>query len=554
MGQKPPLTALSAFIIWATLGVFGAVGATPHPLAAQVRSRLDLGGNIEVGGEEERYLRVLQIAGVAPLTPWSIQPFSPTQTRLLRVSGSHPWSQRFASDDTASSVRFLRPKARLIGNSAFPFQDGGGPTWAGRGITGEIQAGVFAAWKDVFVQLAPLAFVGQNAAFALAPNGQPSNARFADARFPGAIDAPQRFGDRAYGRLEPGSSSVTLDVFHVLAGISSAPQRWGPAREFPLNIGPNGGGFPEVYLGTSEPINFWLFQGHGRVVYGELGQSSYSADVAGQRKRLGSGLVLTALPRGLPGLEIGGTRFIHRPWSDASNVHALLRPFSGGGNIIGTSAAENDLFENQTASVFARWALPAAKAEFYAEMYREDFFGKFHQAPGSLVEKPDDYSTFTLGFQRVFTSTERMIRVLRGELVNGQVSHQERTERGFAIPLPPYIHTEVTQGHTVNGLLLGSPEAYGGEAWRLGMDEFSPAGRRSITLERSLRFDWLPGTPLDGTLVHPDVIFDVRAEALRFAGKHDYGVTLIPAIDLNRNLVAHHDVFNLTVAVVARGW
>lgn len=547
----PRLNDLRALVVCSLLL---GLSATAHPLDAQVNSRLDLGGSIEVGGEAERYLRVLAIAGLAPLTPWSIQPFSPTQTKRLRLAGSHPWRQRFESADTARGAQLLRPKARLIGNSAFPFQDGGGPTWAGRGITGEVQAGVSGGWKDVYVQVAPLAFVAQNASFDLAPNGQTGNGRFADARYPGNIDAPQRFGDGVYGRIEPGSSSIALDTHHFLAAVSTAPQRWGPAREFPLVMGPNAGGFPELYFGTSEPVNFWLFRAHGRVVYGELGQSAYSADVAGERKRFGSGLVMTALPRGLTGLEIGGTRFIHQSWSGVPTVHALVRPFSAGGNLFGNAAADNPDSENQVASIFARWALPAAKAEFYAEMYREDFFGKFHAAPGSLVEKPDDYAAFALGFQRVVTSNGGTIRVLRGEIVNGETSHQERAERGFTVPLPPYIHSGVIQGHTVNGLILGSPEAYGGAGWRVGIDEFSSAGRRSIALERSLRFDWLPTLPLNGSLVHPDVIYAVRAEVLRFVGDGDFGVTLIPAIDLNRNLVAHHNLFNLTAAVTRRGW
>jgi hypothetical protein len=153
---------------------------------------------IEVGGERERYLRVLQIAGSVPLTPWSIQPFSPTQTRLLQPRGPHPWRQRFDStastSGTRSSAWLLRPTVRLIENSAFPFQVGTGPTWAGRGLTADVQAGVSAEWNALSVQLAPLAFSAQNASFALAPNGEIDNRRFGDPRFAEHIDALQRFG------------------------------------------------------------------------------------------------------------------------------------------------------------------------------------------------------------------------------------------------------------------------------------------------------------------------------------------------------------------------
>lgn len=541
------MTVLSAALI--------GLGAAPTA-RAQAYARLDLGGFIEAGGEADRYLRVLQIAGMVPLTPWSIQPFAPTQAKVLRAKSVHPWRARFDAGNDASNVsdggHVLRPQGRLIENSSFPFQNGGGPTWAGRGLTGDVQLGVSGAWNAVYAQVAPMAFAAQNLSFTLAPNGQTGTLRFGDPRFPANIDAPQRFGDGGYARLEPGSSSLFVDGAGFVVGFTTAPQRWGPAREYPLVLSPNAGGFPTAFVGTSTPADLWLFRLHTRLVYSDLGQSSFSPLDTGQIKRLGTGVVFTLEPRGMPGLEIGGARFIHDPWSDdVLTLSTLRRPLSSGLNLSGV--ANNLQTENQVASVFARWALPAAKAEFYGEMYREDYPGHFHSAL-SLVEKPDDLAAFTLGFQRVFVASDRLFRVVRGEIVNSQVSHQERGARGFAEPIPPYIHTIETQGHTVDGLILGSPEAYGGAAWRIGLDEYSPAGRRSISLERSLRFDWLPTQTTDTSLVHPDVIYAIRADVLRFSGAADWGITVIPAIDLNRNLVAGRDVFNVTIALTFRGW
>jgi hypothetical protein len=374
---------------------------------------------------------------------------------------------------------------------------------------------------------------------------------FNDARFPLAIDAPQRFGTSGYQRVDAGATILSIDAGPVTMAATSAAQRWGPAREYPLVLGPNAGGFPSVYLGTSVPADLWLFRIHGRLVYGELKQSALAAPVEGERRRLGSGIVGTILPRGAPGLEIGGARFIHRPWrSSVVSWNNFARPFSGGINVFGV--AENELAENQVASVFARWVLPAARAEFYGELYREDYPGRFHEAL-SLVEKPDDLAAFTLGFQRVLTVGSQRIRVIRGEVVNGETSHQERDTRGFVVPLPPYVHNCLTQGHTLNGRVLGSAEAYGGAAWRLGFDEYTSDGRWSVSVERSLRFDWLP-TLATQTGVRPDVIYALRGEVMRFHGGADYGVTLIPAVNLNRNLVARNDVWNVAVAITARGW
>jgi hypothetical protein len=529
-----------------------------RPATGQELARLDLSGFIEVGGEAGRFLRVLQDAGLVPLTPWSIQPFAPTQAKKLRAAAAslHPWRARFDATNGAANVsdgaHLLRPEARLIGNSAFPFQIGAGPMWAGRGLTGEAQFGASASWGNlVYAQVAPLVFAAQNLSFPLAPNGQTGNLQFGDPRFPKNIDAPQRFGNQAYSRLDPGSSSVFFDNYGAVVGTTTAPQSWGPAQDYPLVLGPSAGGFPTVFLGTSTPLDFWLFRVHARLVYSRLSQSSFSPLDTGNTERLGSGFVGTIEPRGAPGLEIGAARFIHNLWPENGiSFTELGRPLSSG-NIF--SHANNLLTENQVASIFARWALPAAKAEFYGEMYREDFPGMFHQSL-SLVEKPDDLAAFTLGFQRILIASDRFYRVIHGEIVNSQVSHQEREARGFTQPIPPYIHSVELQGHTVDGLILGSPEAYGGAAWRLGLDEYSPSGRRSISLERSMRFDWLPTDTTTNTLVHPDVIYALRLELLRFHGNADWRATVIPAIDLNRNLVAGSNVFNLAVGFTFHGW
>ncbi|MGH9884282.1 MAG: hypothetical protein ACREBE_02060 [bacterium] len=533
------------------MAVPAVIGASS---GAKAQSRLDLGGFLEVGGESERYYRVLQIAGVVPLTPWSIQPLSPTQAKELRATRPHPWSARLDSVDGAAlapGTHTLRPKGRVIENSAYPFQDGPGPTWAGRGFTGELQAGFSAAWQMVSAQIAPLAFVAQNSSFTLAPNGAAGAAAFGDARYPATIDAPQRFGTSNYSRLVPGTSFITLDTRYALVSASTAPNRWGPARDYPLVLGPNAGGFPSVYAGTSRPVDLWLFQVHARVIYGKLGQSSLSAPVDSERARFGTGAVGLIVPRGAPGLELGGVRFIHTPWPrDGFSIRLIQKPITSGLNLVGNTL--NAVSENQVASLFARWAFPRAGVELYGEMYREDYPGHFHHAL-SLIEKPDDLAAFAIGFQRVLDVTAGRSRVVRGELVNGEPSHQERNERGFVIPIVPYVHSGMTQGHTSNGLLLGSPEAYGGAAWRVGYDEYTPNGRTTFSLERTTRFDWLP-TLATTKPVRPDVILALRAEAMRFRGQQDYTVILIPSIDLNRNLVAENDVFNLTAAVTVRGW
>ena len=330
-------------------------------------------------------------------------------------------------------------------------------------------------------------------------------------------------------------------------GASNEPQRWGPAREYPLVLGPAAGGFPHAFAGTRAPIDVGIGTIQARYIAGSLTQSAFSPAPSDQAGRFASAAVVAVSPRGTGGLELGFVRFFET--TNAASVKGLLRPLTVASLVgaQGDTSAANIPRENQIASVFFRWPFAAAGVEVYGEWYREDFPGDVRK----LILKPDDLSEFEIGIQRVWIASATIRRVFRFEIVNAELSHQERGQRGDAYPYSPYLHSEVVQGHTQHGLILGSPEAFGGAAWRIGVDEYTPRGRRSISMERVLHFDQSPVVPAGS---RPDVLYGLRAEVLRFAGSRDYTVALEPAINLNRNLFPHSDVFNLHAVLSVHGW
>ena len=525
---------------------------------AQQSTSLDLGGEVQTGSDAERYLRVLQLLGIVPATSWTIRPNS-----ALSASGvthgphsAHPWMSRFASSGdslTTASARWLRPRARLVYNSTFAAPTNDGPAWTGRGLTGELQGGFAAKFSRLHIELAPLVFVAQNQAFALAPNGESGSGALRDARFPGGIDAPQRFGTTPYGRIDAGNSFAYVNVADAVIGISTASESWGPAREFPLILSGASGGFAHAYAGTKQPVNLWLFSVSARVLLGTLMQSPYSPIDSGPSKRWASAGIVSITPRGVPGLEVGATRFIEAAQSGKwPSFNDVKRLYSG----TNVNAYLNDVAENQLASVFFRWAFAPDGVELYGEYARDDYSANFRR----LFQNPDDLRFYTLGLQHVAKRDSSTMRAFHIELVEGEVSSSNRGERGapsnqtLYIPIPPYLHNVVRQGHTNRGLFLGSPEAYGGAAVRTGIDQYTAKGRTSFTFERRLQLDWLPGQSLPAGATHPDVLWTVGAERLRFTGKRDYTLSLDAMFDMNRNLVPGHNVVNLRAAATIRGW
>lgn len=534
--------------------------AAAGPIAGSTQGpeQLDGGGDLEVGSEAARYLRLLQLSGRAPMQPWSIQPLSSRPgrgTHGFATDSAHPWRLRWGADSTRrlASFRWLRPGARLTFNSQYPSGSGQGPAWTGRGITGELRGGaVLSLWR-LRLQVAPVLFLAQNQAFELAANGASDSLRFADARFPYGIDAPQRFGDTPYGRLDAGNSTLSLELPRVAVGVSTAAQQWGPGREFPLVLSGNAGGFPHAFIGTTAPLNLGIVRLHTRLVAGQLQQSPFSSVRDTVTQRRATGLVLVLLPRGADGLELGFSRFIHSSAEGWPNAAAVRRLFSGG--LSGTGEL-NLIDENQVVSVFFRWAFPRSAFEVYGEYFRDDYSLELRR----LLQYNDDLRTFMVGVQRVIQQSATNVRSLRFELVNGELPSSNRGGRPenfpaglVGMPLPPYLHSSVRQGHTQRGLLLGSPEAYGGAAWRAGFDQYDTRGRTSLVVERQLRVDWLPTVAASDTTRRPAVQFAVGGEAMRFVGRREVTLSLTGMIELNRNLRPGVDVPNVRAALSLRG-
>ncbi len=539
-----------------------ALVVPPTNAHAQRSPRLDLGGAIVPAGEEITYLRALSLLDTIRV-PFFAQPFSAWSEARLRTwaatdGNSHPWRERFVGESDRAPRRIgpwtwavLRPELQLIYSSALPSARTDGVVWAGRGATTVAQAGVRAEWGPVRMQLAPIGFVAQNAAFEIAANGRTGQLVYADARYPHQIDAPQRFGDGSYGRLDPGESFLSVEKFGLTTGISTARIAWGPGREQNLVFSTNAGGFPHVFAGTAAPLDIRIGTINGRLIGGKLAQSPYSIVQSGPEARFTSAFVGSYSPSLWPGLEVGAMRVMQARWRKGGpTIGEILRPFSGVINNPETGAVLNQVQENGYASVFARLAVPTHGFEVYAEMSREDFTGNGRW----FLLLPDNLAQLLLGFTRTSVGADGGLRVLRVEHVNGETAHHERAQRTLQFPSPPYFHHQVPQGLTSRGQILGSPSGFGGAGTVITFDRYVPDGRRSWSLERQLRQDWTRPMGNIGGMREAETLVGLRFERLRPFGRGELLWSVAPAMVLNRNVEPGNDVWNLELRTVWRGW
>lgn len=529
------------------------------PLAtrAQPPLKVDIAAEATTNSELERYLRALQVQGVAPLTAWSLRPIAPAQLdRMWDVRSAHPWAGRFAPRDTATSasLRLVQPTAVVRFNSGYAYGSNDGPTWSGRGLTGTVTAGVAGRLGPLTMILAPTAFYAQNADVTLAPNGRDGPERYGDLQFPEAIDRPRRFGGSGYGRVDWGESTIRIDIAGAAAGVSTASQWWGPAERYPYLLGNNAGGFPHAFAGTSRPVDLWIARVHAQAIWGQLEQSDYFAPVGIARsRRFASGLVALVQPRGIPGLEFGGARFFHAPWPDDGLPRRYLsRPFDGilkshlrpSDGSIPTDDRSID-GENQLASIFARWVFPASALELYGEFGRDD-----HNWDGrDLFLEPDHQASLLLGMRKQFSRDDGTILVVRAE-------RMDFTANTFAVRRgggSTYLHSSGSnQGHTLRGQLLGA-DAGAGSAGGLtaGVDWYRPDGRWTVELQREQRQEHASTVGTSGDPRPLDVQYALGAERLLFRGAMELRMGLTAAYNLDRDFAG--DRANLSFVFGARG-
>lgn len=546
------LTA-SRFCTWLTL----MATLSPAVASGQIFSGSGSSHEVFVGTETEQYLRYLSLNDTTSNDSWLIRPLSPIQIwKLERLLDNHPWKSRLAkfSDTSLIEAGLLSPSASIRFNTAFPYGSNDGAIWAGRGLTYAVQAGMYARLGPLSLTLLPTAFRSENTAFPLAPS--PLACGCGDPIYGAGVDRPQRFGVRPYQRLDPGQSTIRLDVLGVSAGLSTANEGWGPSTEYPYLLGNNAAGFPHFFVGSSAPFPILIGRAHLKVIYGRLDQSNfspvtgskfYASPLDAGRLRFASGLIATFQPRGLDGLEIGGSRFIHSIWPrtgiPASYLRKPLQSFLkvNLGSDFDQQIAATD---NQEASVFARWVFDKSGLEIYGEYGREDHSYDLRD----LLQEPDHQRAYSLGFAKTLGKTSTQFNVLRVELMNFQLPPLATTGRGEG---SIYTHTFLNQGNTNRGQLLGADIGVGAAAAStVRWDHYSAAGRWALFWHRDLRAE-----SADPALVGPivsqitDVIHAIGFERLRFTERFDVTTSLTLMRDFSRNFGFSRSNINAAVAI-----
>jgi hypothetical protein len=364
-------------------------------------------------------------------------------------------------------------------NTGFPRPMVDGSFRPGRGLMLGIVQGIAAQAGPVTLVIRPELHHHRNQAFPTVEMRVANHSSFIHPSVGTRIDLPQRFGSQPFTVISPGQSTIRLDWRGLAGGLSTENAWWGPALRNPLLLSSAGPGFPHVFIGTARPLDVRIGSLYLRTLVGRLTESPYFDVDPSNDHQLISGTILAFHPAFLPGFTLGAARFFAMRDDPDLGIPTFLRSAFTGirDNPLGE---DNPFSDNQHASVFARWAFPDAGLEVYGEFARIDHWGRWFE----LLSSPQASAASMWGLQKAFAGDAATWRVLF-EAVS-LVDPMPSLLPGRPGNIVWYTHSQIRQGHTHRGQLLGAPVGPGGKSQVLAVDRYSPAGDLGLELSRTL--------------------------------------------------------------------
>lgn len=345
-------------------------------------------------------------------------------------------------------------------NSKAPYEWNLGSMLPAKGFQTMMSAGVHASFgKHVEIQLAPEFVHAANKNFEGFPL-QLNERAWADRyQFWNTSDIPGQFGEGVYTKLFAGQSYIRYNTRNVSYGISTENMWWGPGSRNALIMSTNAPGFLHASIKTLRPIQTGIGRFEGEIIGGFLQSSgilpprinsvyngSFVYIPKEEKGRYISGMVLTWQPKWTKGLFLGIAKASYLYASEISNPLDVL-PLQGFFGRAITQTEKNGR-KASMGSLFARYVMPAEKAELYMEFGRKDI----SLMPWNVLQTESYRRAYVVGFRKLFTTSHGAHIQFMGELTQMQAPTAEL----IATPDSWYTHKNIRQGYTHLGRPLGA--------------------------------------------------------------------------------------------------
>lgn len=387
--------------------------------------------------------------------------------------------------DQSVKVKIYGPEWFNSYNTAAPYGQNDGALWQGKGYNTSFTAGARLEAYGLEVTFKPQLSFSQNREFDYIKPNYPSvdennnltiyNGKADIYGYYGVefIDAPQRFGDKAFFTYDWGDTEIRYTWHNLTAGVGTQTIWLGPAKLNPIIHSNNAPSYPKLDVGLRKTAIYMPYFGwnlgdiEARGWWGYLTESDYFDNDTDNDHNLISGLSINyAFPGFLDGLSMGFNRIMLSKWNEISS-YSLSRIY------IPDMGGSGDAADQRFSFTFD-YTLPKAGFEVYLEWARNDFSPNMDY----IIRYPFHTQAWTFGAQKAFNFSPKY-----GLKILLELSYLENSadyDRLLDWYTTFYCHGEITQGHTNKGQWLGAGIGTGGNSQYLGFEFFHPKG--SVTL------------------------------------------------------------------------
>lgn len=367
-------------------------------------------------------------------------------------------------------------------NTAAPYGQNDGALWQGKGYNTSLTGGARLEAYGFEVTVKPQVSFSQNLGFDLMPSAYDSEyGYFWGSGNSVGIDAPQRFGDKAFWTFDWGDTEVRWSWHTLTVGFGTQSPWIGPAWLNPILHSNNAATYPKFDIGLRKteikmPYFGWSL-GHieGRIWMGYLTESDYFDNNNANNHNRINGFIFSYAPSFLKGLSLGITKVCLSKWNNFKLQY--LNPFYSENGGVGTNIGED-----QKMSFYADFIVPKGGIEVYGEIGIDDYF-QYGWLSG-FRRYPFDSLVWTAGLKKsILISTTKKIygEVILEVSMMDEPRNKIASKEGYAFNM----HYQITQGYTNKGQYLGTFLANGGNAQSLVVNLYYQRGKTSIILQRA---------------------------------------------------------------------
>jgi len=446
------------------------------------------------------YYRMMQLAGkIDSDISFTVRPLSDSALKTANVFDpdgtlkSDHWIEThpvlFDKDRGQFSILPLAWQQQFNSNHPYGWNDGA--IIPAKGYQTLVSGGFYLKYGVLSIQLQPEFIYAVNPAFNEFAPGR-SDAEMIDYyRYHNLIDNPERFGNGPYSKVFWGQSSIRLTFGSFSVGLSNENLWWGPGIRNALILSDNAPGFKHITLNTVRPVKSVLGYFEGQIIFGRLDGTNYPPTAVteladgtnlfaskDQSWRYFTGFNINYHPKWIPGLALGLTRTFDAYYHDVKGFSGYV-PFFTPYSKKATAGAQGDPFpRDQYTSFYARWLFKKVQAEIYFEYGLNDNSYNLRDFAGS----PDHSRAYIFGLRKLFpvngSSGQHILFSAEITQLSQSPDRLVRNANGW------YLHSEVTQGQTNEGQVLGAGTGSGGNLQSIEISWVSGLKKLGVSFER----------------------------------------------------------------------